>query len=106
MSKTLPPAPNRYKDPRMQEIFSAGWRADKEYMLRGGGAVQCAWRAGYLGLPMGRHGGADRTSISACVYRAGQARRKWEVKQKDTPNAAITGDSPVNGLVGNSGGGQ
>ena len=81
-SESLPPAPVRYKDKRRQQIFAAAFRMDKEYCLRGGGAIQNAWSAGYMGQPIGRHQGHDRTSLSYIVYRGGQARRKWELSGK------------------------
>jgi len=71
-------APKRYKNPRLQEIFEGSFRFSKEICLKGGGALQSAWAAGYLGKPIGRHGGCDYTSISAITYRAGQERRKME----------------------------
>ena len=76
--------------PHFQRQYETALRQDKDNMLSGGGALQCAWKAGYRGLKSQRYTAPG--SMARAFYLAGKDRAKAEMKPIDL--------SPFEGPVG------
>ena len=64
----------RYKDKRLQEMYEAFLKLDKDRMFKPGGAIQHSWKRGYEG----RKPSPERTSIAGVAWLAGKDRSETD----------------------------